>query len=83
MTSKKQFRNNIYNWIFQNKKYEIQITWRFFLYIMLISITMYLNLNAVEGYYEHKPFTGLVFLLTGLSYIYSIFLIKPKEVNEQ
>jgi hypothetical protein len=58
---------------------KIHITWRLVFYLIYLSITIFLVVNALFGYYEDKAFTGFVFLLFIMSYPFSIFLIR-KEV---
>ena len=76
-------RSRIDDWVYTsiNRQYSVRITWRLVVYVTLLIIVMYLNINAVLNHYENKVFAGLVFALMVMSYLFSIFLIQTKEVN--
>ena len=63
-----------------NKEYTVKITWRFLFYIFYLIVTIYLVTNAIMNYYEHKMFAGVVWFLLIMSYLFSLFLVRRKEV---
>lgn len=62
------------------EKIEIKVTWRLFLYIILLITTMFFIGKAINEQYSPQ-LAGLTWLLYIFSNLFSIFLIRKEEVK--
>lgn len=64
-----------------NTSIEIRLTYRFYYYIIYLLVIGSLISNAIMGYYEDKLFAVILWIGFVVSYIWSLFLIRSKEVK--